>query len=349
MTHFEHGAIDKHTSHLVDPVSALKRIWYKCPDCEKDVYVRKGPVKIAHFAHRSDKNNPCTYYNRNPSREQKHKNAQLKLKQFLERGKEIDIGRICACGCGYVSNWGITCTNGNIVKCEHRFVFNNSTKIADVAVMNIDKEVWCIFEVVHTHYTKEPDRPEPWHEIMADEINSIPSSSDRVVLTCVRQKLRPECIARQKVNHENWLKQQEELRKQREKEEEEFKIRQEEMNRILEAQRIEYMKEQEKIRIEQKKKEEELQTIREKHRKEKEEREKKRLEEERLMELKRKELYKKFAIQIPKCYRCQNLITGWLKTDNHIGRCEKCMKQINELIKKSSNDNKPQNQNTVLT
>jgi len=346
MAHFEHGAIDKDTKYLVDPISALKRIFYECPDCKKDVYVRKGPVKIAHFAHRSDKNNPCTFYNRNPSREQKHKNAQLKLKQFLERGKEIDISRKCLCGCGRISNWGITC-KGSIVKCEHRFTFNNSNKSADVAVLNKDGSIVCIFEVVNTHYTNEPDRPEPWHEIMADEINAIPSDRDDIVLTCVRQKLRPECLARKDEEHKALLKRLEEERIQREKEEEENRKWREEMNRRYHQQQIQYrIEEEERIR---------LQRIRDQERQvqyEKEKEEKKRREEEKKAreqklkqdaeerERERRQLYKKFAIQIPKCYRCKNLISAWLNADEYVGRCETCKKQINALIEKSNTTNK---------
>lgn len=212
MAHFEHGAIDKETSRLVDPTSALRRHPYECPDCHRTVHVRKGEVRVAHFAHTSDPSNPCTYYNRNPPRSQQHKNAQLKLKQFLERSCEINVARVCPCGCRWMSHWGITCDASTTVKCEHRFVFNDSNKSADVAVLKADGSILCIFEVVHTHYTREGHRPEPWHEIRADEINSIPSTAESIQLSCLREVLRPECIARQE--RERQVEEEQRLRRE---------------------------------------------------------------------------------------------------------------------------------------
>jgi hypothetical protein len=63
-------------------------------------------------------------------------------------------------------------------------------------VLDSDGNIICIFEVVHTHYTGELERPEPWHEIRADEINAIPSSAETIALVCIRQTIRPECRAR---------------------------------------------------------------------------------------------------------------------------------------------------------
>lgn len=349
MAHFEHGALDRTTHRLVDPGTALKRIWYECPDCHRDVNVRSGPVRAAYFAHRPDRLNPCTYYNHNPSADQRHKNAQLKLKQFLERGKEIDIGRLCPCGCRWVTKRGISCLPSNIVKCEHRFKFNDSNKSADVAVLDSSGNIVWIFEVVHTHYTQEADRPEPWYEIRADEINAIPSDSDNVFLACMRQVVRPECLAKQEAEHQALLKREEEARArweferpQREEEERKRNEYHAEMARRWETK-------QKLLRDEER--ERRLQF---------EEQNRKRMEEERLARLRTREqqvayenrekaekkaqqqqfkvLYRKYASRVPKCDLCtSNKLTAWITVDPWVGRCRRCETAIDTLVHQKMN------------
>jgi len=342
MSHFEHGAIDKGTKYLVDPASALRRTIYECPDCKRDVFVKKGKIKIPHFAHRKDKDNYCTYYNRNPTLDQRHKNAQLKLKQFLERGKEVEIGRRCACGCGYISNWGVTVLKNNTVKTEHKFKFNDSNKSADIAVLNSDKSIICIFEIVHKHYTREIDRPEPWHEIRADEINAIPSDTEMVVLTCVREKLRKECIDRQREQHEERLKQTREKELEEQKFQEWVKMEDERIKIIIERKEAEIRKlqdERNKQEEIQRKEKEEI------HKKELEER-KKRAEiqkqlEEKIKEekQKREREYQKLLLDISKqvspCMNCSPF-RNWSKTQDHSWnwcRCENCVRIIKTKAK----------------
>ena len=339
MSHFEHGAIDKTTSYLVDPISALRRTIYECPDCKRDVFVRKGEIKIPHFAHRKDKDNSCTYYNSNPSLDQQHKNAQLKLKQFLERGTEIDIGRRCACGCGWITNWGITTIKGNIVKCEHRFKFNDSTKSADVAVLTSNNDMNCIFEIVHKHYTREIDRPEPWHEIRAAEINAIPSDTEKIVLTCVREKVRQQCIDKQKTDHDAKIKR---MNEEKRRFHEWVKMEDERMKILLEKESKEA--EIQKQLTEKIKKENE-----ENHKKDIEERKKqveiqKKLEEkikneaEILCKKEDKEqerIFKDVSKQISPCMYCSPFYK-WNKTGERSWdwcRCEQCIGKIRIIAK----------------
>ena len=275
MAHFEHGALDKQTKHLVDPQLAAKRILYECPDCKRDVFVRKGEIKVPHFAHRKDKNSSCTYFTRNPSKDQQHRNAQLKLKQFLERGIEVEITRRCIASCGRASNWGINYTPDSIIKLEHRFKYNDSTKVADVVFLHGGKIV-VIFEVVHTHYTKERDRPEPWHEVSASEINKIPSDSTTVKLTCLRQEVCRGCILRQnqeerlrierqteennrraerereeRSRFEEWVKKEDERIEERIRWDKEWRVRQEQDYIRSHQEDIDYQKKQELAKQEQ--------------------------------------------------------------------------------------------------
>lgn len=199
MAHFGQGALDA-KRRFVDPTVALRRTDYMCPDCGRAVRVKRGDTVVAHFAHKPDSSNPCNYYDKCASLDQRHTNAELKLKQFLERGTEVEIYRKCACGCRKLDTCGIRCLPGNVVKREYSFVFKESTKRADVALLDTDGGLRYIFEVVNKHYTKEGDRPDPWYEIHADEINAIPSTTETIGLTCLRQVMHPECLAREEAN-----------------------------------------------------------------------------------------------------------------------------------------------------
>jgi hypothetical protein len=353
MSHFEHGAIDKQSKQLVDPQVAAKRTLYECPGCTRDVFVRKGEIKIPHFAHKKDKNATCTYYNRNPSKDQQHRNAQLKLKQFLERGVEIEICRICIGNCGSVSNWGVNYTPGSIIKLEHSFKYNDSTKKADVVFLH-DGKIIVIFEVVHTHFTKELDRPEPWHEISAAEINKVPSDSSRVKLTCLRQKTCKSCIERQsreerlrierqieynkhrierereqEIRFKEWVKRQDELMEQRIKLDEEKRIRREKLEeekRIQDEQdyinthkeEIEYQKNQELIK-QQRLKEEERKQIK--------------VLPKILQQRERSKIYERelnrITNEVPKCSNCKST------------RCTKCNHIIGPIWVKFKNEELP--------
>lgn len=342
MAHFEHGAIDKETSRLVDPISALQRHPYECPDCHRTVHVKKGSERVAHFAHNPDPSNPCTYYFKSASLDQRHKNAQLKLKQFLERGREINIARACECGCRVISHWGITCRPSTTVRCEHRFVFKESNKSADVAVLDQSGELICIFEVVHTHYTREAHRPEPWHEIRADEINAIPSDTETIQLRCIRQVYRPECLARQAAER----RAEEERQQQRERqwrEERERRIRREAIAEEENRQRLERWREEKRLQDEADQQVPEQprviqpdpehltrQRIVERQRDEK--RKRQQVADEGLqqwMETQKEEkqrLYKTYVRRVPPCMLCMPSLTE--ENTWTFGRCSHCNQDI---------------------
>jgi hypothetical protein len=318
MSHFEHGAMDKGTKLLVDPKSALKRTRYECPDCHRDVHVKKGEIRPPHFAHHPDAANHCTYYNRNPTLTQKHKNAQIKLRQFLEQGNEITIKRPCVCGCGWASNFGITCLPSNSVKCEHRFDFNDSKKSADVAVLDSNNGIICIFEVVHTHYTQERDRPEPWHEIKADEINAISSDEKDIILTCIRQKIRRECIEKQIERRAVQEKLYLEERIRRENERKERDAYHAEMERRWNEKQLEIEKS-----IREREQEQQQRNLNQK----------KAFEQKKQLEAHKKVLFKKHSEIVARCERCGPM-AAWLKAGNSVGRCHTCRTKIDEFINK---------------
>ena len=369
MAHFNQGALDKDSKKFIEPKFAEKRKDYSCPDCKRDVFVKKGEIKIPHFAHKSDPENRCTY-NRNPSIKQQHRNAQLKLKEILNNGLKINIRRRCLCGiCGYING---TIVNSHLGegKIEYRFIFNNSPKYADVALIDGDS-ILCIFEVVDTHYTREEDRPDPWFEIHANEINNIESDSKEIVLTCLRQIRSPECIKdeeeriRKKQLEEQQLKEEversnkewrermeqkykeqqkryEESLKKRQEWQEEFELRKKEWkenhgiwDKEYEEQKDNQRKEaiQRSIQIENELKENREARIRfEEDRKHFEE-EKKKTE-----ELKKKRDFQLLQLsrQIPKCTKCNPFITLDYKDWNW--RCTTCKDSIKTLHIKYDRD-----------
>jgi len=347
MAHFEHGAIDKETTKLVDPKYAAKRVKYECPDCKRDVFVRKGKKRAIHFAHVKDLERPCTYFKRNPSLDQQHKNAQLKLKEFINNKIEIDVQRRCICGCGYITGTVIPASHIWEGKTEYKFTFNDSRKSADVALV-FGNEIEAIFEVVHTHYTRERDRPDPWFEINAKQVNALASDLKKITLTCLRQLRSPECVKAEQVRNERLAK--EERKRMERLAEEDRKFREwckMEEDRI--ALKLAKEAEEQKIRddirkkkeAEEEKKEAEERKIRaefnaEITRRFKEENQKKLAE-----ELRKQQHYdnilKEASKSVPPCKDCNLFFIKWKTTEPSWDwcRCNKCKKTIKETAKQT--------------
>ena len=338
MAHFEHGAIDKETTKLIDPKYAAKRVKYECPDCKRDVFVRKGKKRAIHFAHVKDLERPCTYFKRNPSLDQQHKNAQLKLKEFINNKIEIDIQRRCMCGCGYITGTVIPASHKWEGKTEYKFTFNDSRKSADVALV-FGNEIEAIFEVVHTHYTRERDRPDPWFEINAKQVNALASDLKKITLTCIRQLRSPECLKDEQVRNERLAK-EERKRMERMTEEQRLNAQRDKDFREwckMEDEKIQLKiaKEAEEYRIQAAKKAEERK-IRaefnaENTRRFNEENQKKLAE-----ELRKQQHYdnilKEASKSVPLCKDCNIFFIKWKTTEPSWDwcRCNKCKKTIRE-------------------
>ena len=74
MTLFALGAINKLTGKYVYPKIANKKDLYICPECNKDLILRQGEIRIHHFSHKVE-NIKCYHYT-NPSETQIHKEAK---------------------------------------------------------------------------------------------------------------------------------------------------------------------------------------------------------------------------------------------------------------------------------
>ena len=178
------GAIDKLTKEYIYPKIANKTDSYICFECNKDIILKQGDIRIHHFAHKINHN--CNYYDK-PSETQIHKDAKMLLKKILE-SNEIKFIRKCNNNC-CIKKYKIPLfTNDSKILLEYKFKFNDCNKIADVAYINNDKII-CLFEICHTNKTKENNRPEPWFEIDAiDFINQINNTNNnKIKINCIRK------------------------------------------------------------------------------------------------------------------------------------------------------------------
>jgi hypothetical protein len=234
------GAINKITNEYEYPRIADKNNKYICPDCKKDVILRKGNIRVHHFSHYASEN-PCMYYER-PGESQIHKDAKMALKTILQRGNDIHLLRTCI-GCKAYHRHIIEKHNKDtIIHLEYSFIFNNSRKNADVAYID-GESIKYIFEICYKNKTREENRPEPWFEINAEQllcnINNLELSDNLIELPCIRYNKCNQCITRE--NEEK-----EQIRLRIEKYNEEQRLRIEKYN---EEQRVRIEREREKQRI----------------------------------------------------------------------------------------------------
>ena len=197
------GAINKQTGEYVYPKIANKKDEYICPECNKDLILCQGEIRVHHFRHKVDNVNPCHHYS-NPTESQIHKEAQILLKNVLERKIPLELSRSCV-SCRKNDEWEIPeMTEGSVIELEHRFEFNG-LKIADVAYID-NNEIFCVFEIYNTHKTSSEKRKEPWFEIDAlsliQKANDIELSS--LQLSCIRcekcEDCIEECLKKDKIN-----------------------------------------------------------------------------------------------------------------------------------------------------
>jgi uncharacterized protein YkuJ len=184
------GAINKDTKEYVYPAIANKQDKYICPECNKDLILKKGDIRIHHFSHFKD-DNPCNYYNK-PTESQIHKDAKMLLKNLIDTKKLKIIFRDCNM-CNIAIEYEIPeISESSKINIEYRFNFNG-LKIADVAYID-NNEIVCIFEICNTNKTKNENRPEPWFEIDAyDFINNVNNGIINNI-NCIRTETCEKCI-----------------------------------------------------------------------------------------------------------------------------------------------------------
>jgi len=201
MTTIPLGALNKKTGEYIYPKIANKIDEYSCVECHKDLIICKGNVRVHHFRHKIDTINPCNHYS-SPTESQIHKDAKLLLKTLLEKNICMSFIRKCY-HCKNNEEYEIpSITNTSSIELEYRFEYNGP-KIADIAYID-NGEIVCIFEICHTHKTKNENRPEPWFEL--DALSLIQNVNDTNITTikinCIRSEKCDICIHEEIVNIE---------------------------------------------------------------------------------------------------------------------------------------------------
>lgn len=194
------GGLNKVTGKYVYPKIANKGDQYVCPDCNKDLTLCQGEIRIPYFRHKIDAIHPCNHYS-SPSESQIHKDAKLLMKELLDSKTPVTMVRTCS-ECKTKDEFEILeMADDSVIELEHRFTHNGGTKIADVAYLD-DGELFCIFEICHTHKTEKENRPDPWFEINAKKL--IASANDRLwdkTIACMRCELCEACAEKNTLTH----------------------------------------------------------------------------------------------------------------------------------------------------
>jgi uncharacterized protein YkuJ len=198
------GAINKITGEYVYPKIANKKDEYICPDCNKELILCQGKIKVHHFRHKVDTINPCHHYSK-PTESQIHKDAKMLLKNLLERKITISFIRKCCC-CEKNEDFEIPeMSETSVIELEHRFEYNG-LKIADVAYID-NGELLCIFEICNTHKTSSENRPDNinWFEINAETLIKLANdnSSSSLQIPCIRCEKCEDCIEKEKMQLKN--------------------------------------------------------------------------------------------------------------------------------------------------
>ena len=191
------GAINKITDEYVYPKIANKKDEYICPECNKDLILCQGKIKVHHFRHKVDNVNPCHHYSY-PTEAQIHKDAKILLKNILERKIPISFIRNC-CSCKKNEEFEIPeISETSTIQLEYRFEYNG-VKIADVAYID-NGVIVCIFEICNTHKTCSDNRPEPWFEIYAETLIKMANDNSLTLLQipCIRREKCVDCIEKEK-------------------------------------------------------------------------------------------------------------------------------------------------------
>jgi hypothetical protein len=179
------GAINKLSGEYVYPKIANKKDEYICPECNKDLILVQGEIRVHHFRHKVDSINPCHYYSK-PSESQIHKDAKMLMKTLLENKTHIQFIRQCV-SCKISAEINLPkITECSIITLEHRFNYEDELRIADVAHI-INSEIKGIYEIYNTHKTSTKDRPEPWVEIDANSLLTLVNANNkRLIINCIR-------------------------------------------------------------------------------------------------------------------------------------------------------------------
>jgi hypothetical protein len=191
------GAINKLTGDYVYPKIANKKDLYICPECNKDLILVQGEIRVHHFRHKVDSSNPCHHYSK-PTESQIHKDAKMLMKTLLENKTHIQFVRECV-SCKITTEINLPeIIEGSIISLEHRFNYEDELRIADVA-HTFNGEIKGIYEICHTHKTCSENRPDPWVEIDANSLLTlVNTNNEHLIINCIRCEKCEKCIEKER-------------------------------------------------------------------------------------------------------------------------------------------------------
>jgi len=210
----------------------LKHEDYRCPECRREVILRRGDINVAHFSHKASQD-PCRQYNGNGGGGEgsRHRNAKLMLKNILETPRHFTI--IQACNMCKNPNYHTIPTNA-----KPQLEVRVEGGVADVYLKVGDREI--IFEVFNTHATYR--RKGEWYELTCGEIEEEYSPTGKITMHCCREWRCSDCEAEVRRNHELRIQQEERRQKELERQFNEMLEREaielKEKAKQMEAQRI---------------------------------------------------------------------------------------------------------------
>jgi len=179
MTKFPLGALLNGEYCL--PCNAEKGLDYACPGCGEPVIVRKGVIKIHHFAHKPGERD-CKFYD-HPGEGEIHKMVKHMVADSLRKRKIENVKRLYP---------NLPLHIKRKLDCEKKIEYEEGDEIiteyrvhekcnVDVAVINNGRLKY-IFEICDTHKTTR-ETPEPWFEISTKDFLSKPESN---TVSCIR-------------------------------------------------------------------------------------------------------------------------------------------------------------------
>lgn len=206
------------------------------PKCNKKVItcirLNTDDIPTTHLKHSRGKNtdplNECENYMPKP-KDKDLENDKIKIKKKLDEihykareitfnnllaGKTIDINKICDYDydvCDTKQTYIIKKEEGDTVKKEYSFNWEDNDYRADIAILDKDNNLKYIIEIAHTHKTEEHKRPDNifWCEISAICVmkhdikqNIIISRTDynkdlepeRIIFNCLRKHYCVSCM-----------------------------------------------------------------------------------------------------------------------------------------------------------
>lgn len=128
-----------------------------------------------------------------------HRTAQCNLHAFLREGSTIKVSHTCKCCQTTRLVSSVQLKSGQCARMEHKFQHNETTRWADIAIVEGDRMSY-IIEVKHTSKTSDSNRPTDieWVEVLAtDVIQQRKRGANVMELSCNRIRECKVCIQRE--------------------------------------------------------------------------------------------------------------------------------------------------------